>query len=116
MQAMVNRYCPASKRGEVNGTSQSLASLVRAVGPFFGGLLWGVFSGLALPGAQLIPFAIHQRHHPWYSTDIHLHAYNLIRHQCAALEAIRRLRAEDCKGAWSKHLLSGRSFPRGREC
>ena len=58
MQAMVNRYCPASKRGEVNGTSQSLASLVRAVGPFFGGLLWGVFSGLALPGAQLIPFAI----------------------------------------------------------
>ena len=58
MQAMVNRYCPALKRGEVNGTSQSLASLVRAVGPFFGGLLWGVFSGLALPGAQLIPFAI----------------------------------------------------------
>ncbi len=58
VQAMQNRFCPPSKRGEVNGVSQSLASFVRAVGPFLGGLLWGVCSGLSgsLPGAQLLPF------------------------------------------------------------
>ena len=58
MQAMVNKFCPAAKRGEVNGVSQSLASFFRAVGPFLGGLLWGVFSGLSVPGAQLIPFIV----------------------------------------------------------
>jgi len=42
----------------VNGTAQSLASGVRALGPFLGGLMWAVFSGLPTPGSQLIPFFI----------------------------------------------------------
>lgn len=58
MQAIQNRFCPASKRGEVNGVAQSLISSVRAVGPFLGGFLWGVFSGMSFPGAQLIPFLL----------------------------------------------------------
>jgi hypothetical protein len=57
-QAIVNRFAPPSKRGAVNGTAQSLASGVRALGPFLGGLMWAVFSGLPGPGSQLIPFFI----------------------------------------------------------
>ena len=57
-QAIVNRFAPPSKRGAVNGTAQSLASGVRALGPFLGGLMWAVFSGLPGPGCQLIPFFI----------------------------------------------------------
>ena len=58
VQAIVNRFAPPSKRGAVNGTAQSLASGVRALGPFLGGLMWAVFSGLPTPGSQLIPFFI----------------------------------------------------------
>ena len=58
LQAIVNRFAPPSKRGAVNGTAQSLASGVRALGPFLGGLMWAVFSGLPGPGSQLIPFFI----------------------------------------------------------
>ena len=58
VQAIVNRFAPPSKRGAVNGTAQSLASGVRALGPFLGGLMWAVFSGLPAPGSQLIPFFI----------------------------------------------------------
>ena len=57
-QAIVNRFSPPSKRGAVNGTAQTLASAVRALGPALGGYMWAVFSGLAAPGHQLIPFII----------------------------------------------------------
>jgi hypothetical protein len=58
LQAIVNRFAPPSKRGVVNGTAQSMASFVRALGPFMGGYMWAVFSGLTLPGHQLLPFAV----------------------------------------------------------
>ncbi len=57
-QAIVNRFAPAAYRGAVNGTAQSMASAVRALGPFLGGVMWAVFSGLDVPGHQLFPFVI----------------------------------------------------------
>ncbi|EIE22258.1 MFS general substrate transporter [Coccomyxa subellipsoidea C-169] len=56
--AIVNRFAPAAYRGAVNGTAQSMASAVRALGPFLGGVMWAVFSGLDVPGHQLFPFVI----------------------------------------------------------
>jgi hypothetical protein len=57
-QAIVNRFAPAAYRGAVNGAAQSMASAVRALGPFLGGVMWAVFSGLNVPGHQLFPFII----------------------------------------------------------
>ena len=42
----------------MNGTAQTLASAVRALGPALGGYMWAVFSGLTVPGHQVIPFVI----------------------------------------------------------
>lgn len=57
-QAIVNRFAPPAKRGAVNGTAQTLASAVRALGPALGGYMWAVFSSLMAPGHQIIPFVI----------------------------------------------------------
>ncbi|CAL8468781.1 g8322 [Coccomyxa elongata] len=56
--AIVNRFAPAAYRGAVNGAAQSMASAVRALGPFLGGVMWAVFSELNVPGHQLLPFAV----------------------------------------------------------
>lgn len=58
VQAIVNRFAPAASRGAVNGAAQSMASAVRALGPFLGGVMWAVFSELDVPGHQILPFAI----------------------------------------------------------
>jgi hypothetical protein len=57
-QAIVNRFAPPARRGAVNGTAQTLASGVRALGPALGGYMWAVFSTIAVPGHQIIPFVI----------------------------------------------------------
>jgi|APGre2960657404_1045060.scaffolds.fasta_scaffold93346_1 hypothetical protein len=54
---LVNAAAHPSQLGAVNGFGQSVASLVRGLGPALGGLLWS--SSLALGGAghQFLPFA-----------------------------------------------------------
>jgi hypothetical protein len=61
---LVNAAAPEGKLGAVNGAGQSLASLVRALGPALGGLSWGWSHQLAAaPGwpawlpPQFLPFA-----------------------------------------------------------
>jgi glycerol uptake facilitator-like aquaporin len=61
---LVNAAAPRHALGAVNGAGQSLASLVRALGPALGGLSWGLSSSLSaqhwwpawLPH-QFVPFA-----------------------------------------------------------
>jgi hypothetical protein len=43
--------------GEVNGIGQTIAALVRGLGPAMGGLLWSACLALHMPGQQFAPFA-----------------------------------------------------------
>ena len=53
----MNTAAPREQIGAVNGAGQTLASLVRAIGPALGGVLWGAVASLKLQGAQVLPFA-----------------------------------------------------------
>ena len=52
----VNTAAPREHIGAINGAGQTLASLVRAIGPALGGVLWGGVTSLHWPGAQALPF------------------------------------------------------------
>lgn len=60
---LVNLAAPKESLGQVNGAGQTLASGVRALGPWLGGILWSVslvsFNSLGIPaGHQWVPFAL----------------------------------------------------------
>ena len=60
---LVNLAAPKESLGQVNGAGQTLASGVRALGPWLGGILWSLslvaFKSLGIPtGHQWIPFAL----------------------------------------------------------
>jgi len=60
---LVNLAAPKESLGQVNGAGQTLASAVRALGPWLGGILWSlslaVFKSLGIPsGHQWVPFAL----------------------------------------------------------
>jgi len=60
---LVNLAAPKESLGSVNGAGQTLASGVRALGPWLGGILWSLslvtFNSLGIPaGHQWVPFAL----------------------------------------------------------
>ena len=60
---LVNLAAPKESLGQVNGAGQTLASGVRALGPWLGGILWSLslvtFNSLGIPaGHQWVPFAL----------------------------------------------------------
>ena len=55
LQAIVNKFAPPSKLGAVNGTAQSMASLVRALGPFLGGFMWAAVAAGTILIHQFLP-------------------------------------------------------------
>ena len=60
---LVNLAAPKESLGVVNGAGQTLASGVRALGPWLGGILWSLslvtFNSLGIPaGHQWVPFAL----------------------------------------------------------
>ena len=52
----VNKAAP-NNLAEINGASQTCASLVRAAGPALSGFAWGAAIRSGLPQHQLLPFA-----------------------------------------------------------
>ncbi|GIL70232.1 hypothetical protein Vretifemale_1079 [Volvox reticuliferus] len=54
----VNAAPSQEQLGAVNGVGQTLAALVRGVGPALGGLLWAVSLGLHSPGQQFLTFGL----------------------------------------------------------
>ncbi|EFJ50590.1 hypothetical protein VOLCADRAFT_103803 [Volvox carteri f. nagariensis] len=54
----VNAAPAPEQLGPVNGVGQTLAALVRGVGPALGGLLWAVSLGLHSPGQQFLTFGL----------------------------------------------------------
>ena len=55
---LVNRACPVSQLGEVNGMGQLLASLVRGIGPALAGLEWAASVRSSARFAQFGAFAL----------------------------------------------------------
>jgi hypothetical protein len=55
---LVNRACPASQLGEVNGMGQLLASLVRGIGPALAGLEWAASVRSSAQFAQFGAFTL----------------------------------------------------------
>ena len=60
---LVNLAAPKESLGQVNGAGQTLASGVRALGPWLGGMLWSLslvtFNSFGIPaGHQWVPFGI----------------------------------------------------------
>ena len=53
---IVNTVAPKKQIGAVNGASQTLNALARAVGPFFAGIIWGYSADSSIPGKQYFPF------------------------------------------------------------
>ncbi len=53
---IINLVAPMKQIGSVNGASQTLNALARAIGPFFAGIVWGLCADSGLPGKQYIPF------------------------------------------------------------
>ena len=53
---IINTIAPRKQIGSVNGASQSLNALARAIGPFVAGILWGFSADSAIPGKQYLPF------------------------------------------------------------
>jgi hypothetical protein len=47
-----------SQVGRVNGVGQTLASLVRGLGPALGGTLWSLSVASELPGSYFLVFAV----------------------------------------------------------
>ncbi len=53
---MVNAAPVPEQLGVVNGVGQTLASLVRGIGPALGGVLWAAFLQVPMPGRQFLTF------------------------------------------------------------
>lgn len=54
----VNAAPAQEQLGAVNGVGQTLAALVRGVGPALGGILWAASLGLHARGQQFVTFVI----------------------------------------------------------
>ncbi len=54
----VNAAPSPAQLGSVNGVGQTLAALVRGLGPALGGVLWSVSLGLHSAGQQFLTFAM----------------------------------------------------------
>lgn len=54
----VNAAPAPEQLGAVNGVGQTLAALVRGVGPALGGLLWAASLGLHSAGKQFLTFGL----------------------------------------------------------
>ncbi|KAG2501487.1 hypothetical protein HYH03_001264 [Edaphochlamys debaryana] len=54
----MNTAPSAEQLGAVNGVGQTLAALLRGVGPALGGVLWAASLGLHAPGQQFLTFAL----------------------------------------------------------
>lgn len=53
---IINTVAPMKQIGSVNGASQTLNALARAIGPFIAGIVWGLCADSGVPGKQYIPF------------------------------------------------------------
>ncbi len=53
---IINTVAPMKQIGSVNGASQTLNALARAIGPFIAGIVWGLCADSGIPGKQYIPF------------------------------------------------------------
>jgi hypothetical protein len=53
---MVNAAPALGQLGAVNGVGQTLASLVRGIGPAVGGVLWGAFLQVPRPGSPFLTY------------------------------------------------------------
>lgn len=53
---IVNSVAPMKQIGAVNGASQTLNALARAIGPFIAGIIWGYSADSSIPGKQYFPF------------------------------------------------------------
>ena len=53
---IINTIAPMKQIGSVNGASQTLNALARAIGPFIAGIAWGFSADSNIPGKQYLPF------------------------------------------------------------
>ena len=53
---IINTIAPMKQIGSVNGASQTLNALARAIGPFVAGIAWGFSADSNIPGKQYLPF------------------------------------------------------------
>ena len=53
---IINTIAPIKQIGSVNGASQSINALARAIGPFVAGIAWGFSADSNIPGKQYLPF------------------------------------------------------------
>ncbi|KAL3147618.1 hypothetical protein ABBQ38_014668 [Trebouxia sp. C0009 RCD-2024] len=53
---IINTVAPMKQIGSVNGASQTLNALARAIGPFVAGIAWGFSADSNIPGKQYLPF------------------------------------------------------------
>ena len=53
---IINTIAPIKQIGSVNGASQSINALARAIGPFVAGIAWGFSADSTVPGKQYLPF------------------------------------------------------------
>lgn len=53
---IINTVAPMKQIGSVNGASQTLNALARAIGPFVAGVAWGFSADSNIPGKQYLPF------------------------------------------------------------
>ena len=53
---IINTVAPMKQIGSVNGASQTVNALARAVGPFSAGILWGLCADSGIFGKEYIPF------------------------------------------------------------
>ena len=53
---IINTVAPMKQIGSVNGASQTVNALARAVGPFTAGILWGLCADSGIFGKEYIPF------------------------------------------------------------
>ena len=55
--AQINAAAPPGVAGAVNGAGQAVSALMRAFGPFLGGLAWSLSIRAGFPGHQFLVFA-----------------------------------------------------------
>ncbi len=53
----INAAAPPGVAGAVNGAGQAVSALMRAFGPFLGGLAWSLSIHVGFPGHQFLVFA-----------------------------------------------------------
>jgi hypothetical protein len=53
----INAAAPPGVAGAVNGAGQAVSALMRAFGPFLGGLAWSLSIRAGFPGHQFLVFA-----------------------------------------------------------